>query len=264
MKGVERMLRVTNEELALAYQRGDTTAAGQLWEQNQGYIVLYCRNYYRLNSDQCQIAGVTVDDLQQEAYFAVIAAAKAYDPATGYKFLSFLKYPLKNVFNALIGFRGKRDPLNNCSSLDEPIGEEGDETKADFLADAAATQDFDGVEEAIYNQELRQALDAAIATLHKPQQEVIRGRYLAGHTLVEQSAICGISVSAVQQRERSALRAMRNGKAYSCLSSFAVDYGRAYRGTGWGTWNNSGSIEERILEWAEQREQTKIKKETIL
>lgn len=258
------MLRVTNEELALAYQRGDTEAAGQLWEQNQGFIAVITGQLYRTFSDKCQLAGVTVEDLQQEAYFAVIAAAKAYDPGKGFKFLAFLKYPLKNVFNTLLGFRGKRDPLNSCSSLDEPIGEEEDATKADFLADVTAPQAFERKEEAIYNQELRQALDAAIATLHKPQQEVIRGRYFAGHTLVEQSAICGISVSAVQQRERSALRAMRNGKAYSCLESFAVDYGRAYRGTGWGAWNNSGSIEERILEWAEQREQTKIKKETIL
>lgn len=248
----------------MAYQRGDTKAVGQLWAQNQGFIAVITGQLYRSFSDKCQLAGVTYEDLQQEAYFAVIAAAKAYDPAKGCKFLAFLKYPLKNAFNALLGFRGKRDPLNNCGSLDEPVGEDGDETKADFLDDTTATQYFDSVEETIYNQELRQALDAAIATLHKPQQEVIRGRYFAGHTLVEQSAICGISVSAVQQRERSALRAMRNGKAYSCLSSFAVDYGRAYRGTGWGAWKNSGSIEERILEWAEQREQRKIKKETIL
>lgn len=243
---------MTNEELALAYQRGDLAAANRLWEQNQRFIAVITGQLYRSFSDKCQLAGVTYEDLQQEAYFAVIAAAEAYDPGKGFKFLAFLKYPLKNAFNSLLGFRGKRDPLNSCSSLDEPIGEEEDATKADFLADVTAPQAFERKEEAIYNQELRQALETALGTLQEPLQEVIRGRYFEGHTLEGQGKACGLSISGVQQRERKALRAMRRGRAYSCLESFAVDYGRAYRGTGWGAWNNSGSIEERILEWAEE------------
>ena len=75
----------------------------------------------------------------QTAFFAMLDAVHAYDPASGYKLTAFLKYPLQNRFNVLLGLRtvkAKKDPLNGCVSLDEPIGgESGDITRADVLPD---------------------------------------------------------------------------------------------------------------------------------
>ena len=46
--------------------------------------------------------------MKQEGYFAFLDAVQAYSPASGYRFTTYLHYPLQNRINALLGVRTVR------------------------------------------------------------------------------------------------------------------------------------------------------------
>lgn len=98
--------------------------------------------YYNRNPERFTRCGITMDDLEQEGFFAVLEAVEAFNPSKGWKFTSWLNYPLQNHVNAILGTRNgqaKHIPLNECSSLDEPISQESDDmTLGDSVEDQTA------------------------------------------------------------------------------------------------------------------------------
>ena len=95
----------TNEELAIQAKAGDKDAVSQLWNQTRGIVFLKLARYYNRNPDRFARCGVTMDDLEQEGFFAVLEAVEAFNPAKGWKFTSWLNYPLQNHVNAILGTR---------------------------------------------------------------------------------------------------------------------------------------------------------------
>ena len=72
--------------------------------------------------DICRSAGVQLENLQQEGYFAMLEAIKVYSEDTGYKFITYVSYPLRNTLNTLIGARTNKDrTLNHAVSFDTPL-----------------------------------------------------------------------------------------------------------------------------------------------
>ena len=109
---------MTNEELAVIIKQGNTQLMERLYLQNKGVIYQYAYWYYTKYRARCDSSGVVMDDLIQEGYFALCDTVQAYKPESGYKFLAFIKYPIQNRFNALVGYRVKKDlqePINNAS-----------------------------------------------------------------------------------------------------------------------------------------------------
>ena len=133
---------MTNEALALAIQGGQNLYA-ELWEQMKRLIYQLVCIAYNKRAAQCSRAGVELEDLLQCGFLALYDAVKAYDPQTGYKLLSFIQYPLKNHINALLGRRGKADPLNGSASLDELMPGAEDLTLADSVEDDNAGEAFE-------------------------------------------------------------------------------------------------------------------------
>ena len=104
-KGPETRHAETNEALVARIKAGEPELMGQLWEQCKRLLWVLMRREISGKTERLAQAGVTVEDLKQEVYFALCEAVKAYDPADGYLFTSYLKYPVHNaVFNA-IGLR---------------------------------------------------------------------------------------------------------------------------------------------------------------
>lgn len=95
----------TNEELAVQAQAGDKGAISQLWNQTRGIIFMILARYYNRNPERFTRCGVTMDDLEQEGFFAVLEAVEAFNSAKGWKFTSWLNYPLQNHVNAILGTR---------------------------------------------------------------------------------------------------------------------------------------------------------------
>ncbi len=117
-------MSMTNEELAMRIQAGDSACVERLWNNIHKLMHRIAGSIYKQRRERCAAAGVTQDDILQECFFVMLRAVDAYKPDAGYAFNSYIKYHLKNVINGLLGFRtaGQRyAPLNTCTSLEVDI-----------------------------------------------------------------------------------------------------------------------------------------------
>ena len=99
--------QATNAALAALAAAGNSFALGQLWEINQGFLHRLFWQWYSKNKAIADAHGLTLEDFDQEAFFAVQAAAQAYDPEKG-RFLTLLSYYVQNQINkAVCGEHGR-------------------------------------------------------------------------------------------------------------------------------------------------------------
>ena len=259
---------MTNEEWAIEIQAGreDYTA---LWEQVHRFIRQQAHRYFTLHAGTCTHAGVELDDLLQCGFMALQDAVRAYRPESGYSLLSYIKYPLLKHFREACGIRTtRRDPLNNCASLDKPVGDEGEATLGDLQPSQSAAQDMEAVLERKYMTELHEAIETALDTLDTVQRDTIRRRYWNRETLQAVAKDIGVTPEVIRQRETKALRRLRCGPCVKLLKPFVDEIrdGYAWRGTSWGAWNSTGAssvekavekTDELIRRLSEQRERDK-------
>ncbi|MDF3004096.1 MAG: DNA-directed polymerase specialized sigma subunit [Oscillospiraceae bacterium] len=251
---------MTNEEMALAIQQGDKSQIEPLWEQLKRLIGMYAGRYFNYRGAQCAAAGVTEEDLSQTGFFALLDAVQAYDAASGYKLTTFLRYPLKNRFNALLGLRTakkRNDPLNGCDSMDEPLsGEHADFTRSDIMPDEKAQQAFAGIVESEWRQQLRAVEEEVISEyLTESQAVAVRGEFFEGLKLQLIADRLGVTCERARQLRQNGLRRLWSGRALRKLYPFLNDeYGAlGLRGTGLSAFNYGGSATERAVETMEQR-----------
>ena len=250
----------TNEALAAQAKAGDREALAALWEQNRGLLRVMFNRLAAAYRERMDAAGVTLEDLEQEGYFAVAKAAKLYDPSAGTKFATFLFYPVKTAFSSAVGLRTERqrqEPLCRCDSLDAPLDAEdnGSATRGDTVPDAAAEQAFNDADECLYTAQLHSALDDALALLDERQAVVLRGRFYEGRTLESLAVQLGISRERVRQTESKAIRAMRFPRIQRKLEAYRENIlaNSSYHGTGFTAWKERGSVEENTIENLERR-----------
>ena len=214
----------TNAALAALEAAGNNYALGQLWDINKGLIR---RLYWQWSSTHAATAaapGLTVDDLDQEGYFAVQYAVQTYIPEKG-AFTTWLTVAVKRqIVQALSnGHRhsvtdadGKTrqtsaDPLNHCTSLDTPLDdEEGGATLGDLCADPAALDAMRNVDGRIYADQLHKAIDTALAKLTREEADVIRRRFYRGQSMPQIAIARGVSCAEVQGISQKAMRKLRS------------------------------------------------------
>lgn len=248
---------LSNEELAVMAQSGDRFAAARLWGQVKRLVFLLAFKFFNAQRPACASCGVEIEDVQQEAFLAVMDAVEDFSPVKGYKFNTYLRLHTKNRFNALIGYRGNRAPrpLDRAKSLDEAVaGEDDDLSLLELVEDPTAVGAFEDAEEREYTRQLHEALQKAMDTLDKQQGDVLRARYYDSLAFKDCAQREGLSPERVRQIEGKALRNMRGGERLRLLRSFRDDIvsTRAYRGTGFSTWSQRGSSEERLVEYIEE------------
>lgn len=262
--------RELNNMLSKLAREGDGAALAQLWEINRPVLRRMFWRWYDRNRELADAAGVTLEDFEQEGFFAVKQAAEYHDPEKG-SFLTALQFFVRRQIRAVtIGSHGRQvtaadgrtvrvsaEPLNSAASLDEPMpgdtSGESDRTRADAVPDPAAAQAFEDAEREIYQGELRAALDNALALLPKRQREIISGRFLEGLTQKQAGERVGASGTRAGQIERMGLRALRQNKVLRRFYGEDI-LARSYRGVGFGAWSRGGSVEERITERQEEQE----------
>ena len=257
--------QATNAALAALAAAGNSFALGQLWEVNKGFLHRLFWQWYSKNKAVADNAGLTLEDFDQEAFFAVQAAAKAYTPEKG-AFTTLLYYYVQSQINKAVCGEHRRNittedghvvsvsanPLNECSSLDAHLDEtdEGSSTRGEIIEDPAATQAFQTAEDDLYTEELHNALEEALSHLAAKQADVVRRHYFEGQTLKEISQEDGTTLNAARNREQAAFIALgRNPKLQRWRDEIIST--RAWSGTGFGAWNHRGSVEERTVEYLE-------------
>ena len=191
-------------------------------------------------------------DLQQEGFLALLDAVQVFEPEREYKFTSYLNFPLKNRCNALLGKRGAPRLLNGCGSLDETIGEDGDTSQLDMIADPSAGEGFESAEDREYNRQLHEALREAMDTLQEKHRDILQWRYYDGLTLQQCGERMQCTPEYTRQLSKQAIYRMRKGQAMKILNRFLDESSRVYTGTGFQAWKNGGSVQERMAERVER------------
>ena len=251
---------MTNEELAQRIKAGEKDLIGQLWEQTERLLrFLIERELVATDkAERAEAAGVTREDLLQEAFFALMQAVEAYDPADGFTFGAFLKWPVKSVVNNALGIRtkkGREDPLASASSIDAPIGGEDDEPLLTFLAD---TEDpIAEAEDRLFREELRKELERSLAELPEREAEVIRARYYEDQTIEQVGDRVGCSAERARQIEQEALDALRMKESLQAYRDEIITR-HAYHG-GFQRWKDTrtSSVEAAAVKLADIDERAK-------
>lgn len=232
----------TNEELAIAAQTGEKQATHELWE---GVRRFAAKTALRWDSAFEGRNGITVDDLINSAYIAMVDAVATYKPDSG-TFLTWYVFYLKTAFCECYGVRRRHaDPLNGADSLDAPLGD-GDDTFADIVADPNGEIPLLGIEEQMYQQQLHNALETVLDDLPEEYSAVLRMRYYDEMNYAEIAKATGESPSKVHTIEGKGLQKIRySSSGKQLLEFYDFDY---YHGTSLRRFKETGvSIQELYL-----------------
>ena len=259
--------QATNAALAALAATGNSYALGQLWELNKGLLRSMFWKWYPAHKAQADAHGLTADDFEQEGFFAVQHAAQTYDPAqvafTTWLTAAMQRQIQRTVTNGhartVTGEDGKQhttsaDPLNHCTSLDVPLDDEdgGSDTLGDLQEDPAAAAELDAVEDDLFREQLHSAMEEALAKLTDREADILRRRYYQQQPLREVGEAYGVAGSRAQQVEKAAMRKLRHNPKLCRFHDEVIQH-HAYSGTGFGSWQHSGSVEEHLVEYLESK-----------
>lgn len=239
---------MSNEEIVAEIRAGDDGRMGELWDQISG-LVKWKANRIMVAMDGFPGRGVEFSDLYQSGYLAMVDAVNSYDPEAG-TFSFWFMYHLKKAFAKTVGYytkAGRNDPINNSISLDKPIDDEQDGAAfGDFVSDPQAADAIMSVEERLWQEQLHEALETALAELSQESADILRLRHYQGLTLAAAGEVCGTTAEQIRKTEEKAIRQLRKPKiARNLMPFYDFDF---YCGTGLGAFRKMGaSIQERYL-----------------
>ena len=130
-----------------------------------------------------------------------------------------------------------------------------------FLSLTAARQSFpwnkrmpSAIEEKLWQEQLHEAVEMALAELPEQSAEIMRLRYYQGLTAAEAGELSGVGRDGVRRIESKAIRQLRKPSVACHLRPFYdFDF---YCGTGLGAFQHTGmSIQERYLVIEEERKE---------
>lgn len=199
-------------QIAAAVQRGEADLL-ELWEDVRRFAHDRAYRWARATEGR---AGMALEDFMQVAFLAVIDALEGWEPDKG-AFITWYGLRLKSAFADAAGQRtqrDKRDPLQNCISLDTPITDsEGDPLSlGDVLPDPEAEQTIEAVAEHDRLQRLHSALYRALQALPETQRRAVVLRHYYGLTLDEAAARMGTTRATAMTAEQKGLRLLRHPK----------------------------------------------------
>lgn len=241
---------MTNEQLTLDIQNGNRAALSQLWEAVRPLLFSLAWKFYtRQGKERCAQRGVTLEDLQQESFFALCNAVQAYKPEKGYQLTTYLHYATENRFKACMGIQGKADALNHADRLERPIpGDEEQREQGETLPDEQAERELLNVDEKAEQAHFHNVLEQALGELSVVQSAVVRHRFTQQHTRQQTAEALHITPQDVRREEARALQLLRGKPSVLCLREEVLETA-AYHGTGWFSWYfEQGSVEERLVE----------------
>lgn len=244
----EQTLDEQQKDLAIRIQSGEADLLAELWQSVERLVAAKAQ---RVITAQGNGNRIEFDDLYNSGFLALCAACESYRPEMGH-FVPWFLMCLKSAFAEATGYRtqrGRLDPLRNAVSLSTPIGEADNGAElGDLVADPAAEEPIERVEDEVWRGELREAISAAIAELPPDEAETLHSRYWDGLTLEQVAKKRGIWPTTVQQQEKRAIRRIRRRQWQKLAHFYYFDF---YQSTGQQAFSRTGmSVQERyIIGW---------------
>ena len=165
----------TNEIAAMV--QGGKADVLELWYAVRRFAIKQGLRWFRASDGE---GGVTIDDLEQSAFLALLDALKDWKASSG-SFISLYALRLKTAFESAMGLRTQRDrkdPIRSALSLDEPLTDRAGNPLmvADIVPDPAAEAAFTDIEW----RELQRVVQTALAQLTDTQRAAIIGEFWLG------------------------------------------------------------------------------------
>ncbi len=171
---------MTANEAAAAVQAGKTGYL-ELWEAVRRFAH---DRAYRWAAALNGLGGVTVEDLEQCAFLALMKTVEGWDASKG-AFLTLYGLRLKTAFSEAAGLRTqrtRRDPLQAALSLDAPLtDDDGDSfSLADIVLDPAAETAIEAAALRDFQQRRHKTIEVALAAIPVDQRAAVVGRHYYG------------------------------------------------------------------------------------
>ncbi len=204
---------MTNEQLAEFIKAGGNDELMPiLWERVRRLLYVIANRYYCAHSFGCERCGITLYDLRQAAYPAYLGALRAYDSQKGYKFTAYLDFQFKSAVRPYFS----KDLLNVSESLNAQVKADNEDNTEhiELIADTASLADF----EQVYKDSTEEILHRAVDRLPDELKSVILCRYFGEMTFKQTARKLDITPSDALNRERRAIRLLRNDKELRTLA----------------------------------------------
>lgn len=141
---------MTNEELAIQIQAGNTQYYSELW---QNVCWLMQKILYKKLSRIELPNYLTSEDMEQELYFALCNAVQSFNDTKPYKFNSYLEYHIMNAIRSALPSK----PLHE-TSYNQTTGEDEDTELIEFIVDDTAGEKLTAIELTDIQTQTRQAV----------------------------------------------------------------------------------------------------------
>lgn len=250
------------EELAVRIRDGELGLMPELWRQVYGFIFQRATAFYHGFKLDHGVVRFDVEDLVQQAYFALDAAVRCFDPAKG-SFLTVLGLTLKTAFAEVAGVRSsKRDAILFADSGDQPVNDEGDVTLFETVEDPRQKIEnyLEDPERAAQLEELHKTLENCLGRLPEDQSDVLRRYYYQGRSHEAIGAELGVSGECIRQKRNRALDQIREERFTNGLIAFLDANTNFYQKSSLGRFRSTGeSIVETIVFQRERKAQRWIK-----
>jgi len=166
----------------------------------------------------------------------------------GYKLTTYLRYPMQNRFNAMLGYR-HRNPLNVSGSLNVPVGEDDDSEIIELTPDPYSGKPFERIEQDDFTAYWHAQLDGAMQRrLDRQQKDIVYDFYFARlpkAAIAEKHGLPYSEVNNILQVSRTELR-----RDYELRMRYRdeIILDGLYKGTGLSAFRNSqmSSVEHSV------------------
>jgi len=187
---------MTDEQLMVAYQKGDVEAFAELARRHEKPLWNFLRRFV---SD-----AATAEDLMQEALLRVVRARLEWQPSA--RFSTWLYTIARNLCTD----HARRMSLRRAGSLDgqQMATDGGDGDSGPRRIDGVPSSD-PGAEAVVRSREIAARIEAALASLPVEQREVFLMRETMDLSFSEIARAVGVSEPTVKSRMRYALVRLR-------------------------------------------------------
>ena len=238
---------MSNEELVALIQKGNDSLMLQLWDNVIGLVRKFAYRLYIVLEGR---RGITVDDLIQTGYVALVDAVSTYKPDMA-AFSTWFVYYLRKHFGEAAGLHGMskiNDPIHTARSLDAPLDDEDGGTLGEIIPDPKALATISVVEDRIWLDQLREILGEIMLDMPEAYADTLYRRFWKDQTYEKAGEELGIAGQSVRLREYKGLRYLRQPQNRKRLRPF-YEFD-CYSGTGMGAFKSSGvSVQERYVMW---------------
>ena len=173
---------------------GVTEMYETLYEKNKGLIGLLARQY----AQACALdRAVSVEDLMQAGFFALVRAEASYDPDAGKTWSAWASWNIRCEFNNLLGLDARHFTRahTGADSLDRPANDADGCAMSELLAD----DNLPEADAALLLDETRRSVREAVARMQDPEQRrAVQLRGLEGRSVQETAVLMGTSLAHVR------------------------------------------------------------------